>query len=71
MDESFERLKARLRDFAYLRAVDGVLSWVQQPMMPPAGNEPRATHLETLTRMAHELLVADETGRLLDSLRPY
>ena len=39
-------------------------------MMPPAGSDHRADHLATLRRLAHELLIDDETGRLLDELRP-
>src|SRR5919201_5711950 len=39
-------------------------------MMPAAGAAHRADHMATLRRLAHELLVADETGRLLDELRP-
>ena len=38
--------------------------------MPPAGSEHRTDHLATLRRIAHELLIAGETGRLLDELRP-
>src|SRR6266496_3212834 len=38
-------------------------------MMPPGGSEARADHLATLSQLAHELFVADETGRLLDELR--
>ena len=32
---------------------------------------PRAEQLATLGRITHELFVSDETGRLLDELRPY
>src|SRR5436309_10726068 len=53
-----------------LERISRVLSWDQQTMMPPAGSDHRADHLATLRRIAHELLSADETGRLLDELRP-
>src|SRR4051812_21248331 len=39
-------------------------------MMPPAGSHHPADHLAALRRLAHELLIADETGRLLEELRP-
>src|SRR5262245_36805695 len=35
---------------------------------PPAGPEHRADQLATLRRIAHELLIDPETGRLLDEL---
>jgi carboxypeptidase Taq len=34
--------------------------------MPSAGSDHRADHLATLRRISHDLLIADETGRLLD-----
>jgi carboxypeptidase Taq len=40
--------------------------WDQQTMMPPRGGRARAESLATLTGIAHELFVDDETGRLLE-----
>jgi carboxypeptidase Taq len=68
---SYSKLKERLAEISDLRRVAGLLFWDQQTMMPPGGSVIRAEHLATLTRMAHELFVADETGRLLDELRGY
>jgi carboxypeptidase Taq len=65
-----EQLEERLGKITDLERISRVLSWDQQTMMPPAGSDHRADHLSTLRRIAHELLVADETGRLLDELRP-
>src|SRR2546427_650945 len=39
-------------------------------MMPAAGAGHRADHMATLRRLAHELLIAGETGRLLDDFEP-
>src|SRR5258705_1492759 len=70
VSEPLEQLKERLGKITDLERVSRVLSWDQQTMMPPAGSDHRADHLATLRRIAHELLIANETGRLLDELRP-
>ena len=70
MSKPLEQLEERLGKITDLERISRVLSWDQQTMMPPAGSDHRAEHLATLRRIAHELLIADETGRLLDELRP-
>ena len=70
MSKPLEKLEERLRKISDLERIGRVLSWDQQTMMPPAGSDHRADHLATLRRIAHELLIADETGSLLDELRP-
>jgi carboxypeptidase Taq len=65
-----EQLKERLGKITDLERISRVLSWDQQTMMPAAGSDHRADHLATLRRLAHELQVAGETGRLLEELRP-
>jgi len=70
MSKPLEQLEERLGKITDLERISRVLSWDQQTMMPPAGSDHRADHLSTLRRIAHELLIADETGRLLDELRP-
>ncbi len=65
-----QQLEERLSKITDLAWISRVLSWDQQTMMPPAGSDHRADHLATLRRIAHELLIADETGALLDELRP-
>ena len=69
MGDALEQLKGRLARVTDLERVSRLLSWDQQTMMPRAGAEIRAEHLATLRRFAHELLIDDETGRLLDELR--
>ena len=70
MSKPLEQLAERLGKITDLERISRVLSWDQQTMMPPAGSDHRADHLATLRRIAHELLIGDETGRLLDELRP-
>ena len=70
MADALEQLKERLIRVTDLQRIARLLSWDQQTMMPPAGSEARADHLATLSRLAHELFVDEETGRLLDELRP-
>jgi carboxypeptidase Taq len=70
VSKPLEQLEERLGKITDLERISRVLSWDQQTMMPPAGSDHRADHLSTLRRIAHELLIADETGRLLDALRP-
>jgi carboxypeptidase Taq len=70
VSKPLEQLEERLGKITDLERISRVLSWDQQTMMPPAGSDHRADHLSTLRRIAHELLIADETGRLLDELRP-
>jgi len=70
VSEPLHRLQERLGKITDLERISRVLSWDQQTMMPPAGSDHRADHLATLRRIAHELLIAHETGRLLDELRP-
>lgn len=68
---TFDRLRTRLGEIHDLRSATALLYWDQQTIMPPAGAAARAEQVATLSRMTHELFVADETGRLLEELRPY
>lgn len=66
MDNYVARLKARLAEVVDLQHATALLAWEQQTTMPPGGTDARAAQLGTLQRLAHDLFVADETGRLLD-----
>jgi carboxypeptidase Taq len=70
MSDPLTQLKERLTKITDLERIGRILSWDHQTMMPPAGSGHRAEHLATLRRISHELLADDETGRLLDELRP-
>lgn len=64
--EKVEALKKRLADVVRLNQTAAVLGWDQQTYMPPGGAEARAEQLATISRIAHELFVADETGRMIE-----
>jgi carboxypeptidase Taq len=68
--DALAQLQERLTRITDLERVGRVLAWDQQTMMPGAGAGHRADHLATLRRISHELLIAEETGRLLEELRP-
>ncbi len=70
MSTKFKELEVRLAEISDFQAAAAVLRWDQQVNMPPGGAEARANHLTTLTRTAHERLVSDEIGQLLDDLEP-
>jgi carboxypeptidase Taq len=71
MNDHFSTLRTRLAEITDLRRVGSLLFWDQQTMMPRAAASGRAEQLATLNRLAHELFVSDETGKLLDELRGY
>ncbi|CAN5900770.1 carboxypeptidase M32 [soil metagenome] len=51
-----------------LGAASLTLTWDRQTYMPAGGAQGRAEQLATLNRLAHETLVAADTGHLLESL---
>jgi carboxypeptidase Taq len=70
VSDALAQLKERVEKITDLEKVTRLLTWDQQTMMPKAGYEHRADHLGTVRRLSHEILVADETARLLDELHP-
>lgn len=60
-----EALTRRLREIRHLASAGSLLSWDQETYMPPGGGKARADQLGTLQGLAHDLLVAPETERLL------
>jgi len=60
-------LRERLAQLADLNHIAQLLEWDQHTVMPPRGAESRAESRATLERIAHELFISDETGRLLDA----
>ncbi|MDQ4128578.1 MAG: carboxypeptidase M32 [Actinomycetota bacterium] len=65
--QALQTLKKRLATLSDVRAASAVLGWDQQTYMPPGGVAARAEQLATLRRLAHEMLLSEETGRLLDA----
>jgi carboxypeptidase Taq len=68
--DALARLKERLTRITDLDRIARLLMWDQQTMMPAAGAGHRADHMATVRLLAHELLVDDATGRLLEEVRP-
>jgi carboxypeptidase Taq len=64
------RLKERLAEISDFERIARLLGWDQQTMMPREGAALRGEHLATLRRVGHELLVAPDTERLLEEVRP-
>src|SRR5207248_1332829 len=48
-----------------LHHATGVLAWDQETYMPAGGLEARARQLSTLSRLAHEMFIAEATGDLV------
>ena len=68
-EDSLQSLRARLAQVDDLERAAAVLEWDHQTYMPPAADHARAAQLATLHRLAHEIFVAEETGRLLADLQ--
>lgn len=66
MGTKLDDLKSRLHDVNALQMAASLMDWDQQCYMPHGGAEARAEHTAALTRMAHEIFVADETQRLVE-----
>ena len=66
-NDALRLLKDRLAIMSDVQGIESLLHWDHQTYMPAGGVAGRAEQLATLRRLAHELLVSEETGRLLDS----
>ncbi|HEY1017132.1 MAG TPA: carboxypeptidase M32, partial [Herpetosiphonaceae bacterium] len=67
-EEALSALKQRLATVNDLAGAYSVLSWDQQTYMPEQSVADRAEQMTTLSKLAHELAVDPEVGRLLDAL---
>ena len=67
MSEAFNNLKARFYDLNALNSAISIFDWDQNTLMPRGGAEARAEHVGILSRMSHEKLTSDETGKLLQA----
>ena len=63
----YNALLERMGEVNDLLCAESLLSWDARTMMPPGGAETRANQLATLTVLAREHLVAEETRRRLDA----
>lgn len=66
MGEKYEALVERLRAIRDIDRATAVLGWDQQVNMPRGGARARASQLATLSKIGHEMLVSDETARLIE-----
>jgi len=71
LSDHFTELRVRLAEIHDVEKAAAVLSWDEETKMPPSGAEARAEQRATLHRIAHELNVAPDLGRLLEDLRPF
>jgi carboxypeptidase Taq len=67
-EENLRQLKERLAQISDVSSANGLLMWDRQTYMPKGGVAGRAEQTATLSRIAHEMLVDAETGRLLEAL---
>lgn len=63
-------LKKRLAEVSDLRAAAALLHWDQATYMPAGGGEARGKQIATLSHLAHQKLVDERVGELLETLRP-
>lgn len=70
MNESLTKLKERLGSVTDLQQAASVIHYDQEAFMPSGAAGARASQLATLSRIAHDLFVADEVGEWLDALAP-
>ena len=64
--DTWTELAARMREFADLGHVSGLLSWDQETGMPLRGGDARARQQATMRVVLHERLVDPRLGELLD-----
>jgi carboxypeptidase Taq len=65
--EQYRLLKSRLAEIGDVNRVTSLLEWDLQTHMPPAGADARAHQMATLSKIAHAMFIADETGRLIEA----
>jgi carboxypeptidase Taq len=66
--DDYDDLLERYGRVVNLESAGQLLSWDQQVMMPPGGQPARSQQMSTLSGLGHEVLVDDETARLLDAV---
>ena len=64
---AYDDLNAHVARFNDILNTLNILKWDTRTQMPPGGSETRGYQQATLSRLARELFVSDETARLLDA----
>jgi carboxypeptidase Taq len=67
-ESAYGDLLDRVSRISNVSHAEELLSWDQQVMMPEGGTPARSRQLSALSAVEHDLLTADELGRLLDEL---
>lgn len=63
---AYEQLQSHIATLNDLLNTINILNWDARTQMPPGGARTRGNQLATLSRLAHEHFISDETARLLD-----
>jgi carboxypeptidase Taq len=69
-NDTLQPLRDRLATISDLNSAAALLHWDQETYMPQGGVPLRAEQLSTMSRLVHEMLVSEETGRLLAVAEP-
>src|SRR4051812_41494290 len=68
MADALEQFKTRMADLARLMQIGGLLPGGMRTQMPPGRGRHGGDHMAFVQRLAHDMLVDPEVGRLLDEL---
>jgi carboxypeptidase Taq len=66
--ELYESYKKQFQEIADIKYASAVLHWDQETYLPPKGNDTRGRQIATLSELAHDKFIADETGNILNEL---
>jgi carboxypeptidase Taq len=67
MGTAIDALRERMATYYDLTMTGSLLTWDQLTIMPINGGPARAHQIKTIEMVSHQLLVGDETARLLDA----
>lgn len=65
MAQNIETLTKRIREINHLKQATAVLEWDLQTNMPPGGATARSEQMGYISRLAHEMFTAPDTGLLI------
>ncbi len=71
MKEHYDKLIEKMGEMTDLYYAQAVLGWDQQTYMPEGGSDERSAQMATLAKISHDMLVSDETGRLIEGAEEY
>jgi carboxypeptidase Taq len=69
MNEKYTKLTELIAEAQNINHCAALIGWDQQTYMPPGAAEERGHMMATLARVAHEMFVSDEIGKLLADLK--